>query len=401
MLKKLTSILAILVATSCTASSTQTLPISSAVSPTLSRRESFQASKWTKVPPIKAPGLGPDKQEVGWNGGLLLASSTGSGNEGRDEGVYASKDGLNWHRATPEKMIDCYSCNRIVAGYGEAAYLLGWNSHNRLVVWRTENGEAWKAIPLTMEDLNVDSPIGIRTTIAAGPFGVIVVGYDTYYPDNYHGVYVWHSYDGRVFDMKKIPYPPDEMSCCAVAEATPHGFLLSMSYSGGTRVLSSQDAVHWQGIGADLKQVDAVQHMSGNASTVVAFPYNPKPGEPQVWYHREGVWRPGTIDPGQLPDAGVVPASERRINAVHNWGSGFIAIGDTAVGETQEDAGLVWYSVDGSSWTRMPVRENEFDTTWALMDVAIYKNIAVLVGCRPEPGYFIIWRANAPQVPKF
>lgn len=106
------------------------------------------------------------------------------------------------------------------------------------------------------------------------------------------------------------------------------------------------------------------------------------------------------MDPGRLPDAGVVPASERRINVVRNWGTGFIAIGNTFGGEGREKAGLVWYSADGAAWTRMPVRDNGFDGTLLLMDVAVSKDKAVLVGYPSDYSQkLLLWYAEAPPMP--
>jgi len=129
---------------------------------------------------------------------------------------------------------------------------------------------------------------------------------------------------------------------------------------------------------------------------VFTFPGDP-PREPIAWYRRGGTWRSAPIDPGRLPDAGVVPAGQRLVNAVRNWGTGFIAIGDTSGDDGMEPVGMVWYSADGSSWTRMPVHDNGFDTSFHLLDIAISRKKAVLVG-NPSNGSknLLIWQADAP-----
>jgi hypothetical protein len=194
----------------------------------------------------------------------------------------------------------------------------------------------------------------------------------------------------------------DKVPPTAVAEATPSGFLLGMSDSKGPMLLSSEDAVHWRDITAGLSQIRGIHHVSGNTSTVVVFTYDPgpesPPGQPVAWYRRDGTWHPATMDPGRLPDAGVVPADERRINKVCDWGAGFIAIGNTFGGEGRETAGLVWYSADGSAWTRMPVRDNGFDAAAQLMDVAVSREKAVLVGYpAANSDKPLIWKADAPM----
>ncbi|MGR6919264.1 hypothetical protein ACU635_33885 [[Actinomadura] parvosata] len=93
----------------------------------------------------------------------------------------------------------------------------------------------------------------------------------------------------------------------------------------------------------------------------------------------------------------IDPADELRVNKVGNWGTGFIALGNTLGGDGRETAGLVWYSADGSAWTRMPVRDNGFDTAAQLMDVAVSRGKAVLVGYpvgnSKKP---LMWKADVP-----
>ncbi|HKR49344.1 MAG TPA: hypothetical protein VJT72_07135 [Pseudonocardiaceae bacterium] len=269
-------------------------------------------------------------------------------------------------------------------------------------MWRTEDGERGETIPLQLGDLKVRSPLDLSVTIAAGPRGVIVVGSDTFTPPHYHGVYVWYSPDGRSFGgLARVPGRVDEEPSSAVVQATPNCFLLG----NGTMLLSSEDGVHWQDITTGMPRTRGIVHVSGNSSTVVVFtshwPSDP-PEEPLAWYRHDGTWRPAPMDPGRLPDAGVVPVDQRRVNAVRNWGTGFIAIGNTQGDEGTEIAGMVWYSADGSSWTRMPVRDNGFDTALRLLDIAISRQKAVLVGSpsyRSENLLTLTWQADAPPNP--
>lgn len=81
-------------------------------------------------------------------------------------------------------------------------------------------------------------------TITAGPRGVLVVGRDNFYPPHHHGAYVWHSADGRSFStMTRVSAPADELPPEAVAQATPSGFLLGMSYHRRQILLTSEDGV--------------------------------------------------------------------------------------------------------------------------------------------------------------
>lgn len=58
---------------------------------------------------------------------------------------------------------------------------------------------------------------------------------------------------------------------------------------------------------------------------------------------------------------------------------------------------MVWYSADGAAWTRMPVRDNGFDTAGSLMDLAVTGRRAVLIA-QPADGspHLLTWFAEAP-----
>ncbi|MEU4516282.1 hypothetical protein AB0G05_42900 [Nonomuraea wenchangensis] len=357
----------------------------------------FEAPRWVKLPPTGVIATGVLQTVAGWDGGLLLVTDTAN-----EFGVFTSKDGHAWRAAAPKGMIGLAAgLGRMVAGYGAAGYLLGWTSRGP-TVWRTEDGGRWETIPLKLSNLKLESRVDLKLTITAGPRGVMVVGSDNYVPPRYHGVYVWHSPDGRSFNpMTQVPSRIDKVPPIAVAEATPNGFLMAMSDSNGQMLLSSENGVRWQDITAGLAQIRGIAHVSGNVSTVVVFTYDPlpgaSPGEPLAWYRRDGTWHAATMDPGRLPDAGVVPADERRVNKVGNWGTGFIALGNTLGGDGRETAGLVWYSADGSAWTRMPVRDNGFDTAAQLMDIAVSRGKAVLVGYPASNSKKpLIWKADVP-----
>ncbi|MFB9237738.1 hypothetical protein ACFFWC_19620 [Plantactinospora siamensis] len=396
MLIRLATVLMLLLASGCT-NHPQRVSEPGRTSAARSERASFQPPGWTSAPPIPSKQIGNDPQAVGWDGGFLLVNGEG-GAEGRDEVVYASKDGHTFRVATPEAGIQPSSCcDRIVAANGAAAYLLGWNTRNELVVWRTEDGSRWEAIPLELADLRL-SRRDLELTIAAGPHGVMIVGRDSVAPPRHHGVYVWSSPDGRTFTaVTRVPGPVDTAPVTATLAATPQGFLLAMAAEKETRLLSSADGVHWQNIGAGFVDDGAVDHLASNADTTVMFAHRPGPEEPAPWYRRGGQWRRASLDPGRLPDAGVVPAEQLRVVAVHNWGTGFIAVGNTFGNEGQERSGLVWYSVDGSAWTRMPTRGNGFDRAWNLIDLLVSGRSAMLIGCgSDESAWLCTWKADVP-----
>jgi hypothetical protein len=270
-------------------------------------------------------------------------------------------------------------------------------------VWRTEDGEHWTSIPLDLGVLQPKSNLGLRLFIVAGPRGVVVVGSDDFVPAKYYGVYVWHSADGHRFSaMTRIPGPDREIPPSVAVNATPDGFLLGMTGKHKKTLLSSGDGAKWQNVSTTtLPTRVGINHVSGNDTAVVAFDYDPQnkadSKTPLAWYLDDGAWHPATLDPGRLPDHGVVPPDELRVNEVRNWGTGFIAIGNTAGGDGHETSGLVWYSPDGHAWKRMPVSPNGFESAAELMDLAVNKDRAVLVGFpisnSDKP---MLWQAKAP-----
>lgn len=394
--RRIALVLILMLAAGCSAST----PDKSA--PTLAASRQFVPPKWTKQPPQPELMGGTSQQEAGWDNGLILASETTFSSENME--VFTSKDGREWTASPPAaKTRRPPCCGRIVAGYGTAGYVVGWGD-TQLTVWRTEDGERWVALPLQLGDLTVDSTLDLQVTIAAGPHGVIVVAKDNYVPSSYNGVYVWHSTDGRSFGaMARVPGPSSSSDEAAqppavAVEANTRGFLLGMAIGNSMLLLSAENGKDWRDTGLGLPF--AAVAISSNDAVMVAFPVNTaerSDGAPQAWYSHDGVWQPATVDPGHLPDAGVVPADQRQINSVRAWGTGFIAVGNTRGSDGEEKSGLVWYSADGSSWTRMPVRDNEFDTASVLMDVAIGDQKAVLVGYPSDDSEkLLIWHADAP-----
>jgi hypothetical protein len=335
-------------------------------------------------------GTGLVEQVTGWDGGLLAVTSPEFG----EIGIFVSKDGGHWRATRPKGQLSPLSTiDRMVAGFGAAAYLLAWGEAGP-VVWRTTDGDRWEAIPLNLSDLTVRSKLDLRLQLVAGPHGVLVVGTDAFHPVRYRGVYVWHSSDGRAFSaLTKVPGPAETRPPSVASAATPEGFLLAMSGSGTKALLTSRDGTAWENISTAGLPIGDIDHLVANDDTVVAFGGKGSP----AWYLRAGKWRQARIDPGRLPDRGVVPPEERRVNVVRNWGSGFIAVGNALGGDGHENSGLVWHSRDGSDWKRIPVRANGFESAIELVGLAVTRVHAVIIG-NPvdDSGSLLLWRTRAP-----
>lgn len=355
------------------------------------------AASWTRLVPRTPPPVEQYFETAGWDGGFVMAHSSLDG----PSWVYVSADGADWHESAPADMVTLERHVNVVSGYGPAAYLLGWNARG-LAVWRTEGGDRWESIPLLLDDRPPNSLSPVNLMITAGPHGVLVIGANSGFDTEYREVYAWYSRDGRSFSrMFAIPkpeagyedYPP-------VAAATSNGFLLGLCDRDLCSILSSADGTTWHDISAGFPQAESasIGAIAGNASAVVVerrptLDQERVSDEPRMWYRQDGTWRPARTDPGMLPDAGVVPAHDRYLWAIRNWGTGFIAPG----GARGDVAGAIWRSSDGVYWPRIPVREHGFDRAQGIRDVVIGNNRALAFGISADPADgVLIWQTSVP-----
>lgn len=361
----------------------------------------FEPPRWTRVQLAMPLSQGDEGQLAGWNGGYLLV-------DGQPVGVRSSVDARHWRPATPAgltALIDPSADGRMTAGYGPAAYVAGWSS-SELAVWRTTDGTHWQKTPLDVAGLAYHDSLDLDVSIAAGPRDVIVVGNDAVTPQSFDGFYVWRSTDdGRTFGQPIwVPECGQASQAGFVTigpvQATFSDFLVgcdsnSLAGDGKKFILSSADGIQWTSLPAAGAIADtyADTPIDGNASTVVAFNWNPQPGQPLAIYLRRNTWHSSTVDPGLLPDAGVVPGNQRTVNAIVNWGTGFIAIGNVNTGI--QFSGMVWYSTNGSQWVRQPVRANRFDAVGQFLDAAVSKGKVLLVAFPTKGSDLLMWQSES------
>ena len=343
----------------------------------------FTPPAWTRQ---AAPTLPYERLEnvhgaAGWSGGFVVAGwygkPAGENSEGRTNDlfpvVHMSADGQTWREVSPPEMSDV-AWGDAVAAYGDRAYVLGQNGSIGPVLLTSEGG-VWTKVSLPGR-VFADNPV----SVTAGPRGVVVVGFWRKGSDRAKGLRIWHSADGKKFgepvelsDSLYTGYLPRVIT-------TDRGFLLygTVPTKGRPKrhaemLYESEDGRKWTPAGDALPdlpdneyygQITAAQHHNG---MTVAFGKVSNNDDPEAqdtgltgWYRRDGEskWTrlaDADIDPGRLPDAGVVPRSQRDVHSVFPWQSGFIALG-----EARADT-AVWTSSDGLKWTKMPVRDNGFE----------------------------------------
>ncbi|WP_253888743.1 hypothetical protein [Actinokineospora diospyrosa] len=339
---------------------------------------------------------------VGWDRGFLVAKTIPD----NPPAVHVSKDGVDWRVSTsPDFTWIASTVGTVAAGYGPAAYVAGWSARGP-VVWRTEDGAGWDSVPLARNQFTTRSPFEADTAIVAGPRGVLLVAWGRALEETDPDIYVWYSPDGKSFPAavaRSIPLAVGKPRVVTAA-ATPEGFLLAVSDPGRATLLQSADGKDWQDLSGGFPQGEyvTVETVAGNARTVVVErqieldPDNPS-DEPRIWYRRDGSWHAARVDPGQLPDAGVVPVSQRDVWAIRPWGAGFVAVGET-LGDV---SGVVWHSADGADFTRLPARANGFDRAMRITDVAVSGTTAIAFGMPvqrldAESADAVLWRTDPP-----
>ncbi|MGW4112149.1 hypothetical protein ACWEFJ_14845 [Actinosynnema sp. NPDC004786] len=341
----------------------------------------FEVPRWSphdpgELPPALASLYVLDA--AGWDGGLLVAGEYAA------PALFTSPDGHAWTARAPEG-FSLFLRGRSVAAHASAAYVLG-GSRDEVVVWRTEDGERWERSPLP--DSARDDPF---MTIAAGPRGVVVIGYDhpamglgaTDDPDGFQGFRVWHAEDGRSFGQAVTIADDEPAGVLPRLTATQDGFLLhdsDLGLSDGTPLFRSADGTTWTYIGDGLPQ--GYRDATGRIGSLT-FVLGRDADGLHARYRRddEPGWSAGSIDLGRLPDAGVTDRDHQWAVDAHPWGRGALAIGRTDDGA----AGLVWTSPDGITWTRMPVRDHGFDRLAEVPAVASTRDRTFLFGVVDSP----------------
>ncbi len=369
---------------------------------------------WTKQP---APTLPRERLHsvhgaVGWSGGFVVAGNYVklSGTPGQPNEtpavLHMSADGRTWRQVTPPD-IGAFAWGQAAAAHGDRAYVVGHNGAQPVLL--TSEGGVWTKIDLP-GGVFTDNPV----SITAGPRGVVVVGFYRKGNQSAKGLRIWHSADGKQFGE------PVELTKAALYSSylpevitTGRGFLIhgAVPYKGRPQrrdelLFESADGRDWQPVGGELPdppegrhhgRITAAEHNNGMTVLFGSLDNADNPEDSDAgltgWYRRDGEssWtKLADIDPGRLPDAGVVPKPQRRVDQVVKWQTGFLAIGSA-----QADA-AVWTSADGLTWTKMPVRDNGFEKV-SLAGFLSDGGLDVLLGQSDGAATAELWHTGSPS----
>ncbi|MBN1172724.1 MAG: hypothetical protein JXA67_11170 [Micromonosporaceae bacterium] len=363
----------------------------SACSQAPAHRSHVNISQWGQVPDselpleLKALNATVPLAAAAWSKGFLLAGT--EQDSGAPE-LFSSADGRSWHSSLPH---DAATLARWpIAAFESAAYAIGDDGAGP-ALWRSTDGNSWQKIPLA------DADTGTLSAVAAGPRGVVVVGT---MGSSGNRTKTWHSADGQKFDEPVVDattYYPDTPTAPLSADA--NGFLLVCGV--GTAVsFASNDGLNWRRV-PGLERVDWLGPATGNGTVRAAFGYvsdggpgSGKTSDPDNPFGL-GVWsqsgskdqwrRVPRLDPGRLPDAGVVPMVNTGVQSIAVAGTAFVAVGGAG------NTGAVWISDNGLTWTKQATSANHFDEVDGFEAVAVSGSTVMLVGMVGKPFKTNIW----------
>ncbi|GAA3563650.1 hypothetical protein GCM10022222_54290 [Amycolatopsis ultiminotia] len=361
------------------------------------------APHWTAIQPagILSGRLTEPEGGAGWNNGFVLAGRHTVPAAPNDRGqvndlvsdVYFSRDGAQWTEAKPPGLHQL-GHSIPVAGYRNAAYVLGSTAFNA-AIWRTEDGKSWRRTLLARSRMGE-----ALTAVAAGPHGVVVVGFDRPIPvldndsiDNrrFNALRVWHSADGKTFTG------PETVEASGLyngylpkVTATDDGFTLFGigKDSFDQRTFSSADGTGWteDDAGSMTGRPQALARQ--NDLTAVFTETGGEGSGPTAW-HKSGDddWTAShDVSPGTLPDSNVDRPAKQHVLNLTAWRGWFIATGDSA------GAAGVWLSRDAVRWDRVPVKANGLDTAANMVTLANDTTVLLVAAPRSGSGAVKLWK---------
>lgn len=364
---------------------------------------STPAPRWTAVVPngIPADRLTDVTGGAGWDKGFVLAGSHTEPAPPNDQGivntivpdVYASPDGAKWSPVTLSG-LEKTGHKTPVAGYGGAVYVLG-GTYIGAAVWRSEDGHTWTRSPLERSTWGE-----ALTAVAAGPHGVVVVGFDRRIPVldydgvggdlKFGGLRVWHSADGKTFSgPEKVALSGLEDGYLPTVAANADGFVIlgvRTEDSAAAITLSSVDGSRWTTDDPGAMRGRPFALARSDDLTAVFADSPEMDGKPAVWRRRTGDdWTVShDVSVGVLPDGNVSTLNDQLIRQVTAWRGWFVAAGVSA------KAGGLWLSPDAARWDRVPVKANGFDATSELTIAG--NGTAIIAVGHAKSGSVKIWK---------
>jgi hypothetical protein len=367
--------------------------------PTPSSSTTHNGPTWSSLGDAGLPLTGSEfaPQIAAGHGYVLLQSDS------RLIGLRESPDGGSWRRTSPPG-LDLNGPIADLAGSEIGVFLLGTMANKSSpTVWKYADGNWGNPVQIDTTPGNVfdgaDKPTGTAVTgaqdwtVAAGAAGVLVASKGP------NGLTLWLSSDGTSFSGRQLELKgPDVSSDAPIhASATSNGFIVTI---GDHVVTIAADGTPRETTVVGLPPETVINGVAVHGDRMVAFGLSRtklRPGDPGYDpdveviegndRYTNGSWcapvptdsltlRPAEVDPGQLPDAGVVARGSHFPITVSEYVDGFLLAGSAA------GVGGVWHSSDGCAWTKQPVNANGFDRVSSLVGIASKNEAVLLLGNR-------------------
>jgi len=363
--------------------------------------EPASLSAWSRVP--------NDEAVFGGEGGQGMLSVTAGGPglvavgwdelEGADHraAVWTSPDGITWSRIPHDAAVfggEPVAVLWSVTAGGPGLVAVGSAEDHVAAVWTSVDGVTWSRVP---HDDAVFPPGWMSSVTVGGP-GLVAVGSAE---DDVAAV--WTSPDGITWS--RVPHDAaifggegNQRTMNSVAAGGPGLVAVGDHRTGGgwvyAAVWTSPDGITWSRVPHDeaafgQSGVQSMSSVTAGPSGLVAVGSETSKGAPAVWTSPDGItW-------SRVPhDEAAFGSEGSQMNSVTSGGPGLVAVGSTWLGTP--DA-VIWTSVDGITWARVPHDESIFDVAEMTSVTTSDRGLVAVGATRPSDAFELdaaVWAAR-------
>jgi hypothetical protein len=328
--------------------------------------------------------------------GLVAVGSVGSVLEA-DAAIWTSVDGIAWTRVPHDEEIfggvGIQSIEDVTIGgpglvaVGRDSYTDDSDTYAVAAVWTSVDGTNWSRVP---QDAAVfggarrePAEVAVMTAVATGGPGLVAVGEvgggrdmagltGEWLPSPVAAV--WTSSDGTRWT--RVPHAPDVFGTASgMTDVAPGGpGLVAVGWGeavrdgGGAAVWTSVDGLIWTRVPHDVDVLCChMTAVTAGGPGLVAVGVgseipNPSPAMETwtavVWTSVDGLtWTRVPHDETTLGGPGL-----QQMTDITATGHGLVAVGEA--NDRRFQGATIWTSVDGVTWTRVPHDEEIFGTDW-------------------------------------
>ncbi|MGI9648141.1 MAG: hypothetical protein ACR2OI_06445, partial [Acidimicrobiia bacterium] len=329
---------------------------------------------WTRVPQDEAV-FGGERTQVMWGVTVGGPGLVAVGWDGPDAAVWISLDGIDWLRVPHDETVfgGASMFDVTVGGPGLVAVGIvdpvpvaggapGGYSGGDAAVWTSVDGITWSRVPHDDTVFGGFDFQSIRSVTAGGP-GLVAVGAHGVGPGHNYSL-VWTSVDGITWS--RIPHDDAVFGASEMEAVTVGGpglvavgtAILNDDEDQTAAVWISVDGITWSAVphdgavfGGEFGGVTMNSVTVGGPGLVAAGDaLSPNGTDAVVWTSVDGItW-------SRLPHDEAVFGQDRTMWSVTAGGPGLVAVGETH----GPSLAAVWVSDDGITWSAVPHNEAVF-----------------------------------------